>query len=187
MRLTRRAVRSRRASRPARKNSRRARCARARVPPGRPDAARTSRQALRAASLTSRRISARNRIASKRSAGSLRRTTASTGGQHQHQAHTELRVSSATRLLCRLDGSLRVRLSVLTAIDVERSSGISSHRQTMGSNLAPDLLPGTLELLILKTVAAGPQHGYGIAQRLRTLSTCSGRRGSLYRRCSGCC
>ena len=40
----------------------------------------------------------------------------------------------------------------------------------MGSNLAPDLLPGTLELLILKTVAAGPQHGYGIAQRLRTLS-----------------
>src|SRR6266850_1226067 len=40
----------------------------------------------------------------------------------------------------------------------------------MGSNLAPDLLPGTLELLILKTVAAGAQHGYGIAQRLRTLS-----------------
>jgi PadR family transcriptional regulator, regulatory protein PadR len=40
----------------------------------------------------------------------------------------------------------------------------------MGSDLAPDLLPGTLELLILKAVAAGPQHGYGIAQRLRTLS-----------------
>jgi transcriptional regulator len=34
----------------------------------------------------------------------------------------------------------------------------------------PDLLPGTLELLILKIVAQGPQHGYGIAQRLRTLS-----------------
>lgn len=40
----------------------------------------------------------------------------------------------------------------------------------MGSHLAPDLLPGTLELLILKAVAGGPQHGYGIAQRLRTLS-----------------
>ena len=40
----------------------------------------------------------------------------------------------------------------------------------MGSNLAPDLLPGTLDLLSLKTVAAGSQHGYGIAQRLRTLS-----------------
>jgi transcriptional regulator len=40
----------------------------------------------------------------------------------------------------------------------------------MGSSFAPDLLPGTLELLILKAVSAGPQHGYGIAQRLRTLS-----------------
>jgi PadR family transcriptional regulator len=40
----------------------------------------------------------------------------------------------------------------------------------MGPDIAPDLLPGTLELLILKTIAAGPQHGYGIAQRLRTLS-----------------
>jgi PadR family transcriptional regulator, regulatory protein PadR len=34
----------------------------------------------------------------------------------------------------------------------------------------PDLLPGTLELLILKTVARGPMHGYAIAQRLRELS-----------------
>jgi PadR family transcriptional regulator, regulatory protein PadR len=34
----------------------------------------------------------------------------------------------------------------------------------------PDLLPGTLELLILKIIAGGPQHGYGIAQRLRSLS-----------------
>jgi PadR family transcriptional regulator, regulatory protein PadR len=34
----------------------------------------------------------------------------------------------------------------------------------------PDLLPGTLELLILKTLARGPMHGYAIAQRLRELS-----------------
>jgi PadR family transcriptional regulator len=34
----------------------------------------------------------------------------------------------------------------------------------------PDLLPGTLELLILKTLARGPLHGYAIAQRLRELS-----------------
>src|SRR5207248_10657304 len=40
----------------------------------------------------------------------------------------------------------------------------------MGSNESLDLLPGTLELLILKTVAGGAQHGYGIAQRLRLLS-----------------
>ena len=34
----------------------------------------------------------------------------------------------------------------------------------------PDLLPGTLELLILKTLARDRLHGYGIAQRLRELS-----------------
>jgi PadR family transcriptional regulator, regulatory protein PadR len=34
----------------------------------------------------------------------------------------------------------------------------------------PDLLPGTLELLILKALARGPMHGYAIAQRLRELS-----------------
>jgi transcriptional regulator len=35
---------------------------------------------------------------------------------------------------------------------------------------APDLLPGTLELLILKALARGELHGYGIAQHLRTVS-----------------
>jgi len=34
----------------------------------------------------------------------------------------------------------------------------------------PDLLPGTLELLILKALTRGPMHGYAIAQRLRELS-----------------
>src|SRR5215510_13642280 len=34
----------------------------------------------------------------------------------------------------------------------------------------PDLLPGTLELLILRTLAAGPAHGYGIAQHLKDVS-----------------
>ncbi len=46
----------------------------------------------------------------------------------------------------------------------------------------PALMPGTLDLLILKTLASGPLHGYGIAQFL--LET-SGRvldvgEGSLY-------
>jgi len=34
----------------------------------------------------------------------------------------------------------------------------------------PDLLPGTLELLILRTLAAGPAHGYGIARHLKDVS-----------------
>ena len=34
----------------------------------------------------------------------------------------------------------------------------------------PELLPGTLDLLILKTLAREPMHGYGIAQHLRIVS-----------------
>ena len=34
-----------------------------------------------------------------------------------------------------------------------------------------DLLQGTLDLLILKVVALGPVHGYGIAQRIRQISS----------------
>jgi transcriptional regulator len=33
-----------------------------------------------------------------------------------------------------------------------------------------ELLPGTLDLLILRTLVRGPNHGYGIAQRVRELS-----------------
>lgn len=33
-----------------------------------------------------------------------------------------------------------------------------------------DLLPGTLDMLVLKTTALGPVHGYGIAQHIRQLS-----------------
>ena len=40
----------------------------------------------------------------------------------------------------------------------------------MGNNSPPDLLPGTLDLLILRTLATGPKHGYGIAERLRQVS-----------------
>jgi transcriptional regulator len=40
----------------------------------------------------------------------------------------------------------------------------------MGTDKASDLLPGTLDLLILRTLVAGPQHGYGIAQILKTKS-----------------
>jgi transcriptional regulator len=34
----------------------------------------------------------------------------------------------------------------------------------------PDLLRGTVDLLILRTLATGPLHGYAIAQRLRVVS-----------------
>ena len=34
----------------------------------------------------------------------------------------------------------------------------------------PDLLPGTLDLLLLRTLLRGSMHGYGIAQHIRTHS-----------------
>jgi PadR family transcriptional regulator, regulatory protein PadR len=45
-----------------------------------------------------------------------------------------------------------------------------------------DLVQGTLDLLILKTVAAGPLHGYGIAQRILATSNeiLRVQQGSLY-------
>ncbi|MAG71640.1 MAG: PadR family transcriptional regulator [Acidobacteria bacterium] len=40
----------------------------------------------------------------------------------------------------------------------------------MGATDSSDLLPGTLDLLILKTLTRGAQHGYGIARHLETVS-----------------
>jgi len=39
------------------------------------------------------------------------------------------------------------------------------------SREAPDLLPGTLDLLILGALAHGPKHGYGIAEHLKSRSS----------------
>ena len=49
---------------------------------------------------------------------------------------------------------------------------LCSHQIPMGSitGSAPDLLRGTVDLLILRTLANGPLHGYAIAQRLRVVS-----------------
>jgi PadR family transcriptional regulator PadR len=43
----------------------------------------------------------------------------------------------------------------------------------MGTTRTPapaEILPGTLDMLILRVLAPGTQHGYGIAQRLRLVS-----------------
>jgi PadR family transcriptional regulator, regulatory protein PadR len=40
----------------------------------------------------------------------------------------------------------------------------------MGRNAASDVLQGTLDLLVLKTLALGPMHGWGIAQRIQQMS-----------------
>ena len=47
---------------------------------------------------------------------------------------------------------------------------------------SPELLPGTLDMLVLKTLTRGPNHGYGIAQYIHRVSEDSLRigEGSLY-------
>jgi len=52
----------------------------------------------------------------------------------------------------------------------------------MGRSPRSDLLQGTLDLLILKTLALGPQHGWGIAQRIQQMSedVLQVNQGSLY-------
>ena len=47
---------------------------------------------------------------------------------------------------------------------------------------SPDLLQGTLDLLILKVLALGPLHGWGVSQRIRAISEELLRvnQGSLY-------
>jgi len=46
----------------------------------------------------------------------------------------------------------------------------------------PDLLPGTLDMLILKTLTRAPLHGYGIAQSIKRISddVLHVEEGSLY-------
>src|SRR5437762_8473465 len=50
------------------------------------------------------------------------------------------------------------------------------------SDSRPDLLHGTLDMLILRTLQWGPQHGYGIAQTIRAQSSevLQVEAGSLY-------
>ncbi len=50
------------------------------------------------------------------------------------------------------------------------------------ANLRTEIPPGTLYMLILKTLARGPMHGYGIAQHIQQISedVLQVEEGSLY-------
>src|SRR5262249_31270232 len=64
--------------------------------------------------------------------------------------------------------------------------GIVSYRHSIGGRCMPrdkaDLLQGTLDLLILKTLGLGPNHGLGIARRINqiTQGTFHPQPGSLF-------
>jgi len=50
------------------------------------------------------------------------------------------------------------------------------------SSIKRDLLPGTLEMMVLKTLTVQPMHGYGIAQHIKRMSkdVLQVEEGSLY-------
>src|SRR5215472_11965623 len=58
------------------------------------------------------------------------------------------------------------------------------HRRSTLTPMAnkPELMPGTLDMLILKTLRRAPLHGYGIAQAIKRLSddVLTVEEGSLY-------
>jgi PadR family transcriptional regulator PadR len=56
-----------------------------------------------------------------------------------------------------------------------------TYRTAMGTS-NPDFLKGTLDMLILRTLSRGPNHGYGIALHIRRLSQEAFKvgEGSLY-------
>ena len=59
----------------------------------------------------------------------------------------------------------------------------STHRTPMGKRSdKQDLLPGTLDMLILKSLTRGVMHGYGIAEHIRQMSdeVLQVEEGSLY-------
>jgi PadR family transcriptional regulator PadR len=53
---------------------------------------------------------------------------------------------------------------------------------TMTRRSIPDLLPGTLDMLILRTLQTQPQHGWAIAERIQQISddVLQVNQGSLY-------
>ena len=67
-------------------------------------------------------------------------------------------------------------------LTVDTKSGIVSTGDTMTRRTVPDLLPGTLDLLILRTLQTEPMHGWAISDRIQQISqdVLQVNQGSLY-------
>src|SRR5438105_13695423 len=78
------------------------------------------------------------------------------------------------------DAKEPIRTGRQRSMDIECLSHRHSSPEPMASRR--DLLPGTLEMLILRTLTLQPMHGYGISQHIRTVSNdvLQVEEGSLY-------
>ena len=67
-------------------------------------------------------------------------------------------------------------------VDSRHHDSIVSAVDTMARRPIPDLLPGTLDLLILRTLQAGAMHGWAISERVQQVSedVLQITQGSLY-------
>ena len=74
-----------------------------------------------------------------------------------------------------LQDSLRFFLTTISPRGQSKPRGL-------GKNVGKDQLQGTLDLLVLKILARGPMHGYGVVQRVQQVSDDALRveEGSLY-------
>lgn len=62
------------------------------------------------------------------------------------------------------------------------TDALVSNVDTMSRHTIPDLLPGTLDLLILRTLQTEPMHGWAISERIQQISqdVVQINQGSLY-------
>jgi PadR family transcriptional regulator PadR len=70
----------------------------------------------------------------------------------------------------------------MIVVDIRHQRALVSTVDTMARHRTPDLLQGTLDLLILRTLQGAPMHGWAIADRLQQISedVLQVNQGSLY-------
>ena len=68
------------------------------------------------------------------------------------------------------------------AVDTRHDAALVSNADIMTRRAAPDLLQGTLDLLILRTLHSEPKHGWAISERIQQISedVLQVHQGSLY-------
>ena len=70
----------------------------------------------------------------------------------------------------------------IDSVDIRHHDRIVTTSDTMAKRPSLDLLQGTLDLLILRTLENGPQHGWAISERIQQISedVLQVNQGSLY-------
>src|SRR6187549_3681999 len=73
-------------------------------------------------------------------------------------------------------------VAISLVVDSRHQCALVSLFDTMPRHPVPDLLPGTLDLLILRTLQAQPMHGWAISERIQQVSedVLQVNQGSLY-------